>query len=74
MWDAKSEKLVSWYFTTAGFYTQASVEIDDGKIGAILTIRVLCQRESELISSHLIVEFATILVGIDSCHHGSHVR
>ena len=32
MWDAKSEKLVSWYFTTAGFYTQASVEIDDGKI------------------------------------------
>ena len=32
MWDAKSEKLISWYFTTAGFYTQADVEIDDGKI------------------------------------------
>jgi len=32
MWDVKSEKLVSWYFTTAGFYTQASVEVDNGKI------------------------------------------
>tara|TARA_B100001750_G_C15396117_1_gene540127 strand:+ start:100 stop:612 length:513 start_codon:yes stop_codon:yes gene_type:complete len=32
MWDAGLEKLVSWYFTTAGFYTQADIEIDDGKI------------------------------------------
>ena len=32
MWDSKLEKLVSWYFTTAGFYTQAIVEIDDDKI------------------------------------------
>ena len=32
MWDGGLEKLVSWYFTTAGFYTQADIEIDDGKI------------------------------------------
>ena len=32
MWDAKLEKLISWYFTTADFHTQASVEIDDDKI------------------------------------------
>ena len=24
MWDTKKESLVSWYFTTAGFYTQAT--------------------------------------------------
>ena len=32
MWDAKLGSLVSWYFTTAGFYTQASVIIEDGKL------------------------------------------
>jgi len=32
MWDAKLGSLVSWYFTTAGFYTQATVIIEDGKL------------------------------------------
>ena len=27
MWDAKLGSLVSWYFTTAGFYTKATVII-----------------------------------------------
>ena len=32
MWDVKLGSLVSWYFTTAGFYTQATVIIEDGKL------------------------------------------
>lgn len=28
MWDAKEESLVCWYFTTAGFFTQGTLEID----------------------------------------------
>ena len=32
MWDAKLGSLVSWYFTTAGFYTKATVIIEDGKL------------------------------------------
>tara|TARA_B100001750_G_C15259532_1_gene471952 strand:+ start:53 stop:577 length:525 start_codon:yes stop_codon:yes gene_type:complete len=32
IWDMKLEKLVSWYFTTAGFYTQANIKIDNNKI------------------------------------------
>ena len=32
MWDPKLGSLVSWYFTTAGFYTQATVIIEDGKL------------------------------------------
>ena len=31
MWDAKLESLVSWYFTTANFYTYATVIIEDDK-------------------------------------------
>ena len=31
-YDAKLGKIVSYYFTTAGFYTQASVDINDDKI------------------------------------------
>ncbi len=27
MWDAKKEKLVFWYFTTAGFQTQGTLEV-----------------------------------------------
>ena len=30
MWDEELGKFVSFYFTTAGFYTQATVEIYDG--------------------------------------------
>ena len=31
MWDVKVESLVSWYFTTAGFYTQATLIIENEK-------------------------------------------
>lgn len=27
MWDPKQEKIVTWYFTTAGFFTQSSFEV-----------------------------------------------
>ena len=32
MWDAEKENLVSWYFTTAGFYTQAIMHFEDGNL------------------------------------------
>ena len=32
MWDAKVESLVSWYFTTAGFYTQSTMIIENDKL------------------------------------------
>ena len=32
MWDAKLKSLISWYFTTAGFYTQATMIIEDEKL------------------------------------------
>ena len=35
MWDIKSESLQSWYFTTAGFYTEAIITYEDKKIVSI---------------------------------------
>ncbi len=35
MWDTKKESLVSWYFTTAGFYTQATLHFEDEKLISI---------------------------------------
>ena len=35
MWDIKSESLQSWYFTTAGFYTEATVTFEDKKVVSI---------------------------------------
>jgi hypothetical protein len=32
VWDAKSQKLVSYYFTTAGFFTEGMIEINDGRL------------------------------------------
>lgn len=32
VWDSKVESLVSWYFTTAGFYTQATMMIEDDQL------------------------------------------
>lgn len=32
IWDSKSKNLVSWYFTTAGFYTRSTVSIKNDKI------------------------------------------
>ena len=31
MWDLKSQSLRSWYFTTAGFYTEAIITFEDKK-------------------------------------------
>ena len=38
MWDAKVESLVSWYFTTAGFYTQATMIIENEKLVSYETV------------------------------------
>ena len=35
MWDTKKESLVSWYFTTAGFYTQATLHFENEKLISI---------------------------------------
>jgi len=35
MWDLKSKSLQSWYFTTAGFYTEATVTFEDKKVVSI---------------------------------------
>ena len=35
MWDKELKSLKSWYYTTAGFYTQATVEIEEGKFSSI---------------------------------------
>ena len=35
MWDLKSKSLQSWYFTTAGFYTEATVTFKDKKVVSI---------------------------------------
>ena len=35
MWDSDKESLVSWYFTTAGFYTQARLHFEDDKLISI---------------------------------------
>ena len=32
MWDTKKEILVSWYFTTAGFYSEAILHFEDEKL------------------------------------------
>ena len=32
MWDTKKESLVSWYFTTAGFYSKAILHFEDEKL------------------------------------------
>ena len=32
IWDAELGSLVSWYFTTAEFYTQSTIIIEDGKL------------------------------------------
>ena len=32
MWDPKKKSLASWYFTTAGFFTQATITIEKNKL------------------------------------------
>lgn len=31
MWDPKQQKIAYWYFTTAGFYTQGTMDVDGQK-------------------------------------------
>ena len=35
MWDADKDSIASWYFTTAGFYTQATLHFEDEKLISI---------------------------------------
>ena len=35
MWDRSEESLISFYFTTAGFYTQAKLHFEDNKLISI---------------------------------------
>ena len=35
MWNAKKESLCSWYFTTAGFFTEATLYFEDDKLISI---------------------------------------
>jgi hypothetical protein len=35
MWDAKAEQIAFWYFTTAGFHTQGTVQLDGKRWSSI---------------------------------------
>jgi hypothetical protein len=39
MWDPAKKSLVSYYFTTAGFFTEATIEFKDGKMLAREVVR-----------------------------------
>jgi len=39
MWDPGEKSLVSFYFTTAGFFTEATIEFKDGKMFAREVVR-----------------------------------
>ncbi|SVA69885.1 uncharacterized protein METZ01_LOCUS122739 [marine metagenome] len=54
MWDAKKESLVSWYFTTAGFYTQAILQFEDEKL---ISIEDVTGNENNITKVKAIIEF-----------------
>ncbi len=54
MWDAKKESLVSWYFTTAGFYTQATLQFEDEKL---ISIEDVTGNENGITQIKAIIEF-----------------
>ena len=54
MWDAKKESLVSWYFTTAGFYTQATLQFEDEKL---ISIEDVTGNENGITQVKAIIEF-----------------
>ncbi len=35
MWDSKQKKVAFWYFTTAGFYTQGTMDVADKKWSSV---------------------------------------
>jgi hypothetical protein len=39
MWDPKTKQLVTFYFTTAGFFTEGTIEFQDGKLIGRETVR-----------------------------------
>ena len=54
MWDTKKESLVSWYFTTAGFYTKATLHFEDGKL---ISIEDVTGNENGITQVKAIVKF-----------------
>ena len=54
MWDAHKESLVSWYFTTAGFYTKATLHFEDGKL---ISIEDVTGNENGITQVKAIIEF-----------------
>ena len=54
MWDAEKESLVSWYFTTAGFYTQATMHFENGNL---ISIEDVTGNESGITQVKAILEF-----------------
>ena len=54
MWDADQESLVSWYFTTAGFYTQATMHFEDGNL---ISIEDVTENDNGITQVKAIVEF-----------------
>ena len=54
MWDTKKESLVSWYFTTAGFYTQATLHFEDEKL---ISIEDVTGNENGITQVKAIIEF-----------------
>ena len=54
MWDTKKESLVSWYFTAAGFYTQATLHFEDGKL---ISIEDVTGNENGITQVKAIIEF-----------------
>ena len=54
MWDADKESLSSWYFTTAGFYTQAIMHFEDGNL---ISTEDVTGNENGITQVKAIVEF-----------------
>ena len=54
MWDTEKESLVSWYFTTAGFYTQATMHFEDG---SLISIEDVTGNENGITQVKAIIEF-----------------
>ena len=54
IWDTKKESLVSWYFTTAGFYTQATLHFEDEKL---ISIEDVTGNENGITQVKAIIEF-----------------
>ena len=54
MWDTQKETLVSWYFSTAGFYTNATVHFKDDKL---ISIEDVSGNENGITQVKAIIEF-----------------